>query len=293
MPRVQPHPGHDLFTVLAARHANHLHIGHRRVGEEELLQLARVDVLAAANDHVLAAPDNTHIALLVHHRQVAGVHPAFLIDAFGRGLGVVPVAQHHAVTPRAQLADLATRHAVAIGIDHLVLQPRLGAPDAGHAALQVVAGAGLQRHRAGFGHAIGNLHLGHVHLADNPAHHFDRAGGTGHDPGAQARQVELAALGVVQFGDEHGRHTIQRRGLFFRHRTQGGQRVEGVVGVDQGAAVGHAAEVGHYHAKAVVQRHRHHQPVMLGQAQAFTDHVAVVEDVAVAEGGAFRETGGA
>ncbi|MCY1452809.1 hypothetical protein D9M71_697610 [compost metagenome] len=146
------------------------------------------------------------------------MHPAFFINAFGRGLGVVPVTQHHAVTPRAQLTNLTARHAVAVGIDHLVLQPWLGAPDAGHAALQVVAGAGLQRHRAGLGHAIGNLHLGHVHFADHPAHHFDRAGGTGHDPGAQARQVELATLRVVEFGNEHGRHAVQRCGLFFRHR---------------------------------------------------------------------------
>ena len=40
------------------------------------------------------------------------------------------------------------------------------------------------------------------------------------------------------------------------------------------------------------QWHRHHQPVVLGQAQAFADHVAVVEDVAVAEGRALGETGG-
>ncbi|MNV96508.1 hypothetical protein D3C71_1915240 [compost metagenome] len=98
---------------------------------------------------------------------------------------------------------------------------------------------------------------------------------------------------MVQLGDEHGRHAIQRGGLFFGNRAQGRQRVERIVGVDQRTAVGHAAQVGHDHAEAVVQRHRDHQPIMLGQAQAFADHVAVVEDVAVAERGAFGETGGA
>ncbi|MCY1439850.1 hypothetical protein D9M71_561020 [compost metagenome] len=98
---------------------------------------------------------------------------------------------------------------------------------------------------------------------------------------------------MVQLGNEHGRHAIQRSGFFLRHCPQRGQRVEGIAGVNQCAAVGHAAKVGHDHAEAVVQRHRHHQPIVLGKAQAFTDHVAVVEDIAVAKGGPLGETGGA
>ncbi|MCY1536119.1 hypothetical protein D9M68_715620 [compost metagenome] len=57
--------------------------------------------------------------------------------------------------------------------------------------------------------------------------------------------------------------------------------------------MGHAAEVAHHHAEAVVQRHRDHQAVLLGQPHALSDHVAVVEDVVVTEGGALGEAGGA
>ena len=57
--------------------------------------------------------------------------------------------------------------------------------------------------------------------------------------------------------------------------------------------MGQAAEVAHDHAEAVVQRHRDHQAVLRRKAQAFTDHVAVIEDVVVTERGALGKTGGA
>ncbi len=80
---------------------------------------------------------------------------------------------------------------------------------------------------------------------------------------------------------------------FFGDGGQGQQRVEAVIGVDHGGAVGDAAQVAHHHAEAVVQRHRDHQTILRGEAQAFADHVTVIEDVVVTEGGALGEAGGA
>ncbi|MCY1423265.1 hypothetical protein D9M71_389730 [compost metagenome] len=57
--------------------------------------------------------------------------------------------------------------------------------------------------------------------------------------------------------------------------------------------MGDAAQVAHDHAEAVIQRHRDHHAVQLAQAQAFPDHVAIVEDVVMAEGRALGEAGGA
>ena len=42
-----------------------------------------IDVLAAADQHVLAAPDDAAIALGVDGGQVAGMHPALGIDGLG------------------------------------------------------------------------------------------------------------------------------------------------------------------------------------------------------------------
>ena len=54
-----------------------------------------------------------------------------------------------------------------------------------------------------------------------------------------------------------------------------------------------AAEVAHHHPEAVVERHRDAQPVLVGEVDQLGDEVAVVEDVAVAQGRALGEAGGA
>ncbi|MNN48506.1 hypothetical protein D3C81_1629880 [compost metagenome] len=57
--------------------------------------------------------------------------------------------------------------------------------------------------------------------------------------------------------------------------------------------MGHATDITHDHAKAVIQRHRDHQAIELGQSQTLTNHVTVVEDVVVAERRPLWETRGA
>src|SRR5215471_2969947 len=49
----QADPRADLLAVLHVGHADHLHVADARMGVEKLLNLARIDVLAAADDHVL------------------------------------------------------------------------------------------------------------------------------------------------------------------------------------------------------------------------------------------------
>ncbi|MNL58138.1 hypothetical protein D3C87_1817510 [compost metagenome] len=108
------------------------------MGEEKLFQLTRVNVLAAANDHVLVTPGDAHITLVIHARQITGVHPACLIDGLRGAFGIVPVTQHHAVAARAQLTDGAARNQVAGVIDDLAFQLRLSAADGGHTQFQFV-----------------------------------------------------------------------------------------------------------------------------------------------------------
>ena len=55
----------------------------------------------------LLRPTMLQVALVVHRREVAGVHPAGAVDRLGGPLGVLPVAEHDAVAARAQLAGLA------------------------------------------------------------------------------------------------------------------------------------------------------------------------------------------
>src|SRR5690242_20379546 len=77
-------PGADLLAVLRIGHADHLHVLHLGMPVEELLDLARIDVLAAPDHHVLQAADDVDVALLIHGGEVSGVHPAAVVDRLGR-----------------------------------------------------------------------------------------------------------------------------------------------------------------------------------------------------------------
>ena len=74
--------------------------------EQELLDLARVNVLAAADDHVLDPPGDAVIAVGLPQGQVARVQPTVGVDRRGRGFGIVVVAEHHDVAAGAKLALL-------------------------------------------------------------------------------------------------------------------------------------------------------------------------------------------
>ena len=205
-------PRHQLLAVALVGDADDLHVLDVGVGEQELLDLPRVHVLAAADDHVLDPPDDVDVAVVVHHGEVAGVHPPVGVDGVGRARLVVPVARHHRVAARAELAGLATRQRVAgRRIGDADLDVRVGPPDRRRAVVQRVVGQRLRRHRRRLGHAVADRHVGHVHAVDARLHHLDRARRAGHHAGAQARQVVGVELRVGELGDEHRRHAVQGR----------------------------------------------------------------------------------
>ena len=54
----QAHQRHDGFAPFAVGGADHSDFGHRRVFVQQVLDLARIHVLAARDDHVLLAVDD-------------------------------------------------------------------------------------------------------------------------------------------------------------------------------------------------------------------------------------------
>ena len=97
---------------------------------------------------------------------------------------------------------------------------------------------------------------------------------------------------VVVHRDEHRRHAVHPGAPLLGDRAQRDRRVEAGRGDHHGRAVRGAAEVGHHHPEAVVERHRDAQPVLRPEVDQLGRDVAVVEDVAVAERGALRVAGG-
>src|SRR3984893_7010343 len=110
---------------------------------EEFLDLARIEVLAAADHHVLDAAGDVAIALGVDHGDIAGVHPAAGIEYVGGFFFFVPIAQHDAVAAGAEFAAFAAGHDAALEIDDFHLDMGMNAPDRGHPALPRIVGGAL------------------------------------------------------------------------------------------------------------------------------------------------------
>ena len=111
---------------------------------EELLNLARINIFATSDNHVLDPPDDVEIAVVVHHRQIARVHPAGRVDGFMRGRVVVPVTEHDRVAARAEFARSPSGHQPAgVGVDDLDLDVWVRRSNGGHSLLQRVVGVAL------------------------------------------------------------------------------------------------------------------------------------------------------
>src|SRR5688572_20240174 len=99
--------GDDLAPALV-RQPDHARLGHAGVAEQDILHLDGVDVLAAADDHVVDAADGEDVTVLVLVGQVPGEVPA-VADRPRVGVGPAPVAGERLgrVERHDQLAGLA------------------------------------------------------------------------------------------------------------------------------------------------------------------------------------------
>src|SRR5512141_511299 len=87
------------------------------MGVEHFLDLPAVDVLTAADDHVLHAVDDVEEALLVAPGHVAGVEPTAL-EGLAGALLVAEVALQHLLALDDDLSDHAGRTLLALLVDY-------------------------------------------------------------------------------------------------------------------------------------------------------------------------------
>src|ERR1700733_2842379 len=69
-------PGAQLLAVALVGDAENLHVLDLRMAIQEFLDLARIEVFAAADHQVLDAADDVAIAFVIDDGDIAGVHPA-------------------------------------------------------------------------------------------------------------------------------------------------------------------------------------------------------------------------
>ena len=96
-------------------HAEHRDLGDGRVGQDLLLDLARVDVGAAGDVFVGGPAGNIQVAFGIHVADIAGQEPA-IAERLGVGFRVVVVAGEYGRPDDADLAGLARRQLAAFGV---------------------------------------------------------------------------------------------------------------------------------------------------------------------------------
>ena len=178
---------------------------------QRIFDFGRIDVFAAADDHVLQTIGDEDEAVLVHVGTVTGMHPAVFECGCGL-LGLVPVALHHIRAPHDHLAHRAARHLAPLGVDdaHLAAKAR----PASCAQLAELAALGGMRpgridgcQRRELGHAVG-LHEAHPgQRGHGPLDHCFRHRGGAIGDGVQCTQVaRLLHRRMVDHHLDHGRH---------------------------------------------------------------------------------------
>ena len=256
---------HPLAPALIG-HADHAHHADRGQLGDGVFHLGRVDVFAAADDHVLDAVHHVDEAVGVHAAAVAGVHPAVLHSRGGLP-GLVPVAGHHQRAAHGDLAHRAVGHSLAVGIDDLHLGDR-HRPAHRAQALPRLAGRvapGRQRgdHGRAFGHAVElaeargrqrGLGLGQQRLVD-------RRRAVQHQ--LQAAGVELGQARVLDQALQHRGHqegfgaALGGDGLQHRQFIEARQDDLAAQPLHQLQRQAHAADVEH---RRAVDAHAVHRP---------------------------------
>ena len=118
----------DLLAQLGVRDAEDGRLAYGRMLVEHLLDLARIDVVAAADDQVLLAVDDEEVAVLVDPCHVARDEPAVVGDRLGGRVGPLPVAVHHVVPTDLDLADLALSDGSPSSSTTRISTPSIGVP---------------------------------------------------------------------------------------------------------------------------------------------------------------------
>ena len=180
-----------------------LHVG---MLVEHLLDLARVDVVAAPDDQVLLAIHDEEVPVLVDLGHVAGAEPAGLVDRVRRRLRALPVALHDVVAADHDLAHLALRDLLAV----LVPDLHLDALDrrADRSRLALAAGVVERRDRGGLRQPV-SLEDDAAELLLEAADQLHGDGGAAGHADAQARRVGRVRGVRVQHRVVHRRHALE------------------------------------------------------------------------------------
>ena len=131
----------DLSPVLIRLADDDRLVDGRMLGDD-VLDLQRMEVLAAANDHVVGASGEVEIALFVPASEVSGAKPASG-QRLRRAFRHLQVAVHGGVAPPGDLADLARLDITQVDVDESERHTGGGSTDRSEQVLVAVHGPSM------------------------------------------------------------------------------------------------------------------------------------------------------
>ena len=172
--------------------------------KQQFLEFARIDVLAATDDHVLQATLDRAIAARVHRAEIAGMQPALGIDRGGGRFRHFEIAKHDVIAAGAKLADFADCGGLAgVGIDDLGFHVRQWQADSAGLVFDRIGRHGHGRHRRAFGLPEHDGE-GRAEFLFEPPHQCRRHGRAAGTDRPDRRQVCRREVGMFEHGHQHG-----------------------------------------------------------------------------------------
>src|SRR4029077_15854667 len=202
--------GFRRLAAVLVSDTDYRHLLDRRVLVDRLLENARIDVEAAAQQHVLGAVDDENEAVLIHVADVASAEETVKRRHLGRRIRPVPIAFHHIWALDADFAAFATRDILlrVINVEELD-------DDAGHRhstgsglAHAILLGRREGAGRRGLGHApaFGQVTAGDRNkLLRDLKRQWRPAGATIFE----RAQAVLGSFGIVDQRGEHRGHAAE------------------------------------------------------------------------------------
>src|SRR5262244_885900 len=135
------------------RHTDDRDVLDAGIAAEDVLDLARVNVLAAADDHVALAVDQVDETMLVAARHVADAAIAIAAQRLRRFNWVVEITVERVRRGRKELANLAVGHFIALRVQYLY-GPRAGPLASDRAQMIDLIVRAQQRHPTRFARAV-------------------------------------------------------------------------------------------------------------------------------------------
>ena len=228
---------------------------------DELLDFLRVDVLAAADNHIFKSARDFIVSVLGSTRKVARMKPTVLIDCRRCRLGHFVVTLHNVVTTRDEFARYLVGTVLArFGIDYLALDFGHSPADRRNSYFERIVGRAHSAAGRSLGLTVNYNDFTHIHFFNDVLHRRNRAGASRHDTRSHIRKIGFREIGMFEHRYKHCRHAVESRDMLvvntrerrFRRKIRHGQKR---------SAVSHGRGHGKNHSETMEHRHLNHHSV--------------------------------